>query len=79
MREEAKRQVQEAYAGAARFSGTVIAIVAALFAVFAIKNMVSQEPFGGQLLGAVFLGLMAAVLITARAGKPSDPQSQNQD
>jgi len=79
MREETKRQVQEAYAGAARFSGTVIAIVAALFAVFAVKNMVSQEPFGGQLLGAVFLGLMAAVLITARAEKPSNSQSQNRD
>jgi hypothetical protein len=79
MRDETKRQVQEFYAGAARFSGTIIAIVAALFAVFAIKNMVTQEPFGAQFLGAIFFGLMAAALITARAEDPSKSNNHSQD
>ncbi len=79
MREETKQQVQEFYAGAARFSGTIIAIVATLSAVFAVKNMVTREPFGAQLLGAVFFGLMAAALVTARAEDPSKMKDRNQD
>ena len=79
MREETKQQVQEFYAGAARISGTVIAVVAAWLAISAIKDYLREEPFGGHLLGAVFLGLMAAVLITARAENPSKSQSKNQD
>ena len=79
MREQTKRQVEETYSGAARFSGTIIAIVAALSAIFAVKNMATQEPFGAQLLGAVFFGLMAAALITARAEDPSKSKNHTQD
>ena len=70
MRKGMKRQVNELYAGAARFSGAVVALVAAWFTILAVRDMLSGDPFGGELLGAVVLGLMATVLITARAEKP---------
>ena len=70
MREETKRQVHELYAGVARFSGAVIGIVAAWFAVLVVIRVVNQEPFGGELLISIFMGAMAFVLLSARASKP---------
>ncbi len=79
MRKETKQQVQELYAGVARFSGAVIAVVAVWFAVSVVVRLLNQEPFGGELLIAIFAGLMAAVLISARAEKPPNSPSRKQN
>jgi len=70
MRNETKRQVQELYAGVARISGAIIAAVAVWFAISVVVRSLNQEPFGGELLIAIFAGFMAALLISARAEKP---------
>lgn len=79
MREETKRQVREFFAKTSRFSGAVIAVVAAWFAVLFVTRLLTQEPFGEELLIMVFLGLMAVVLLSARAEDPSNFKSGEPD
>jgi hypothetical protein len=79
MREETKRQVREFYAKASRFSGAVIAVVAAWFAVLLVMRLLTQEPFGEELMMMIFAGIMAAVLLSARAEDPQKSKSQKPD
>ncbi len=79
MREETKRQVREFYAKISRFSGAVIAVVAVWFAVLLVTRLLTQEPFGEELMMMIFTGLMAAVLLSARAEDPQKSKSQKPD
>lgn len=79
MREKTKREALEAFAGIARLLGTISAIFAAWFAAKVVMRLLDQEPFGAQLLVAIFAGIAAAVLITVRADEPPGRQSRSQD
>jgi len=79
MREETKQQVREIYAGAARFSGAIIAVIAVWSIVLAVMQFLNQEPFGGSLLIAIFAGTMAAVLLSARAEDPESLKRRRHD
>lgn len=74
-----KQQVREIYAGVARLSGAIIAVVAAWSAVSAIMRFLNQEPFGGSLIIAIFAGAMAAILLSARAENPASLKSRSPD
>ena len=77
MREETKRQVEGFFIKTSRFSGAVIAVIAAWFAVLLVKRLVTQEPFGAELLSVIFFGAMAAALLSARAEDPSIPPERD--
>jgi hypothetical protein len=73
---EAGQSVISVIAALARFSGAVIAVFAVWSTVSAILSLLNSEPFGIELLVAAFTGAMAAVLLSARGEKPSEPDDR---
>jgi len=79
VREETKRQIGEFYAAVARLTGYAAAILALWSGVSVVKRLLDHEPFGVELLTMVLLGLMAALLISARSEYPPKPGGDDRE
>ena len=63
----------------ARVSGAFTAIIAAWAAVQVPVHAFNQEPYGGDLLGAIFAGIMATVLLGVRDEEPPKSDGPGKD
>ena len=60
-------------------TGYGAAILALWSCVLLVKRLLSREPFGMVLLSLVILGVLAALLISARSEYPPETNSHNSD
>jgi len=77
MKEETKKQVRKFYAGVARLTGAVSAILAVWFGGVIVVRLSSasngeDQTVGGALLAMSFCIVMALLLLNVRAEKPRD-------